>query len=77
MIRSAASVIVVGYSLPEYDQMVTELLGEAKQAEFHIFDPDPTVASRYRSSLGKSAFAHPGLPEGLSVLGELLDGLAR
>jgi hypothetical protein len=74
-LRSAVAVIVVGYSLPEYDQMVTQLLGEAKMAEFHIFDPDPRVVSRYRDSLGRPAHAYPGLPDGLSELGKLLDGL--
>ena len=65
--------IVVGYSLPSYDEAVRSLLGEATQSDttIHVFDPDPDVAPRFRA-LTHDVRSHPGIPEGLNELRGLL-----
>ena len=64
--------IVVGYSLPWYDEAVRSLLGEATQSDttIHVFDPDPDVASRFRA-LTHDVRSHPGIPDGFNELGGL------
>ncbi len=67
--------IVVGYSLPEYDDLVRQLLVETAPSDLvlHVFDPDSRVADRFRSLLpGRSIFPHRGLPEGLKELAGIL-----
>ena len=65
--------VVVGYSLPHYDQAVRSLLREAVNPEtaIHVFDPDTAVASRFRD-LTPNVRSHPGLPDGVNELNELL-----
>ena len=65
--------IVVGYSLPHYDHAVRSLLREAVSPEtaIHVFDPDTAVDSRFRD-LAHSVRAHPGLPDGINELNDLL-----
>ncbi len=69
----AGTWIVVGYSLPHYDQAVRSLLREALNPEtaIHVFDPDTAVGSRFRD-LAHSVRAHPGLPDGINELNDLL-----
>ena len=65
--------IIVGYSLPHYDQAVRSLLREAVNPEtaIHVFDPDTAVTSRFRD-LTPNVRSHPGLPDGVNELKELL-----
>jgi hypothetical protein len=68
-LTQAERVVVVGYSLPEYDDQVITLLRSASSScVFHLLDPDPTLAARYESTLDRTAFQHPGLP---AAIGEL------
>ena len=71
-LATASTWIVVGYSLPPYDGAVKSLLADAAQptTAIHVFDPDPTVASRFRTLAG-TVHAHPGLPDGLTHLNRL------
>ena len=65
--------IVVGYSLPHYDQAVRALLLEAVKPDtaIHVFDPDTAVASRFRD-LTLNVRSHPELPDGINELSDLL-----
>lgn len=69
----AGTWIVVGYSLPCYDKAVRALLLEAVKADtaIHVFDPDTAVASRF-GELTSNVRTHPGLPEGIQDLSNLL-----
>lgn len=66
--------IVCGYSLPEYDTAVHEMLrraSEPKMQEVFLLDPDSEdLRDRYRQ-IAPDAEVHclPGLPEGLQALG--------
>jgi len=65
-IASAGVMIAVGYSLPQYDDLVRELLGAtASAASFHVFDPNPAAGDHYRAQLGRKVVQHGGLPEAL------------
>ena len=65
--------IVVGYSLPPYDQAVRALLREAVSPDtaIHVFDPDSAVASRFRD-LTLNVRSHRGLPDGINELNDIL-----
>jgi len=74
-LRSSATWIVVGYSLPKYDLLVRELLANnsVEGPRVHVFDPNPEIAVRYRSLLTTAKIqSHPGLPEGVSDLQTIL-----
>jgi SIR2-like domain len=74
-LSSARTWIVVGYSLPAYDEMVRNLLKESavNTPDVHVFDPDPSVAHRYRSLLRECTVrAHKGLPRGTDSLDGIL-----
>jgi hypothetical protein len=61
----------VGYSLPEYDLLVRQLLIEnsTHQPRIHIFDPNKEVASKYKVLLPSTTILmHLGLPNGLGEL---------
>ena len=67
--------IVVGYSLPAYDQLIQALLYEcaAPETSVHVFDPDGMVAQRFRAHLpGVRVHAHAGLPEGIRDIPAIL-----
>jgi hypothetical protein len=66
--------VVVGYSLPPYDQLIRELLASSYRGQVvHVFDPDTLVGHRFRSVLAGSAVTmHGGLPDGLSELGRII-----
>lgn len=72
-LRRATTWIVVGYSLPLYDQAVRSLLRQASRPDttVHVFDPDVNVAARFRE-LTQNIQSHPGLPEGLDQLTDVL-----
>lgn len=60
--------IVVGYSLPDYDKAVRDLLSEngKHKPQIHIFDPNPIVAKKFSQLLPHSIIStNPGLPDGL------------
>lgn len=64
----------VGYSLPEYDHQVLELLKSSSRhsPRIHVFDRDPSVPQRYKNLLGTEVVPHPGIPEALKELEETL-----
>jgi len=65
----AERVVVVGYSLPEYDDQVIELLRTSpRTCRFHIFDPAPNLAERYENILGRATVQHRGLPDAIGEL---------
>src|SRR5215211_1744736 len=67
--------VIVGYSLPEYDELVRKLFVESSVhgPAVHVFNPDPEVADRFSRLLqGATVYAHPGLPEGLKDLEQVL-----
>lgn len=71
VLSSSATWIIVGYSLPEYDLLVRQLLVEnaAHQPEIHVFDPNSDVSRKYKVLLPAATIqAHPGLPNGLDAL---------
>ena len=65
--------IVVGYSLPLYDEAVLSLLRQAilPNTTIHVFDPDASVAKRFRQ-ISRNIYSHPGLPNGLDQLATIL-----
>jgi len=68
-ITRANQVLVVGYSLPEYDDRVIELLrASPTDCRFHLLDPAPALAGKYERLLGRPAVQHSGLPEGIEEL---------
>ena len=72
--------VVVGYSLPVYDELVRELFVAAATpaTTVHVLDPDPTVCQRFRALLPKArVYLHPGLPEGTAALGSALFSVSR
>lgn len=72
-IATAHRVLVVGYSLPEYDDHVTELLRTSSTScSFHVFDPAPDLGRKYERMLDRATVQHPGLPEAITKL-SLLD----
>ena len=67
--------IVVGYSFPAYDMAINNLfLQHSKHGpSVHLLNPDSTVGGRVRRLLPNcSVYSHPGLPEGLEKLDEIL-----
>ncbi len=77
-LSGAGTWIVVGYSLPDYDQAVRSLLQGAASHEtaIHVFDPDRSAASRFRE-LSPNVLSHPGLPDGVKELEELFTKRAK
>jgi hypothetical protein len=74
-LRTTSTLLVVGYSLPEYDVAVRDLLKHnlGPHAQVHVFDPQPTIAERYKVLLpGIVVTAQPGFPEGIEHLARLL-----
>jgi hypothetical protein len=70
LLAQSSTWIVVGYSLPPYDQLVRDLLASNHRAQaVYVFDPDPLVADRFRSLLPASLVAAKRrVPEGLPEL---------
>jgi len=67
--------LVVGYSLPLYDQLVRDLLASRQRGQsVYIFDPDPQVADRFRSILPASVVTpQRRIPDGLVELGAIIE----
>ncbi len=79
-LASSRKWLVVGYSLPQYDALVRSLLQDSAGSELvvHVFDPDPSVAERFRSLLrNRTVELHPGLPGGISHLESILDDVSH
>ncbi len=77
---SASTWIVIGYSLPTYDQLVRELLLAAATpaTTVHVLDPDPAAAQRFQALLPKAdVHAHAGLPGGTEAVRAVLVGANR
>ena len=67
--------IVVGYSFPEYDEAVNKLLKKNSEHEprIHIVNPNIDVALSAKRLLPRAdIYAHPGLPEALNDLPEMV-----
>lgn len=65
----AERVVVVGYSLPEYDDQVIELLQlSPRTCRFHVLDPTPNLARKYERILGRASVQHSGLPNAIREL---------
>jgi hypothetical protein len=68
--------IIIGYSLPEYDLQIRDLLKSSAQTSLniHIFDPNPLVAERFENLLSNQKInLHPGFPNGLNDLSMILN----
>ncbi len=71
-LAQAERVVVVGYSLPEYDDQVIELLRVTpRTCRFHVLDPAPGLAEKYERILGRAAIQYSGLPNAVQELGFL------
>jgi hypothetical protein len=71
VLRDSATWLIVGYSLPEYDVQVRELLSNAAQYApmIHVFDPSRVAAHRLEALFPDlSIQRHPGFPHGLGDL---------
>jgi hypothetical protein len=76
VLRDSTRWLVVGYSLPEYDLQVRELLASCADhsPRIHIFDPWPLAAERFETFLPKlDIHRHPGIPGGLDDLEHILE----
>jgi hypothetical protein len=75
LLAEANTWVIVGYSLPQYDQLVRQLLSSSfRKQNVHVFDPDPVVGERFSFLLQTGALTpHPGLPEGLVDLAGIFD----
>jgi hypothetical protein len=68
-IAGAERVLVVGYSLAEYDDQVIELLRTSPPTcSFHVLDPVPALDAKYEGILGRATVQHAGLPDGIEEL---------
>ena len=68
--------MVIGYSLPPYDQLVRNLLSDSVQpgTAVHVFDPDAAAADRFKALLkSKMVSRQPGLPAAVDHLTRVLD----
>jgi len=72
LLSKANTWIFIGYSLPEYDHQVSELLKSSSRhsPKVHVFDRSSTVPQRYRGLLGIPVMPHLGIPEALHELEE-------
>jgi hypothetical protein len=73
-LAQSSQLIIVGYSLPEYDVAIKGLLHQnlPANATVHVFDPQAAVAERYKELFGTGrVFPHPGLPDGIRDFEEL------
>lgn len=66
--------IVVGYSLPEYDLLVRDMLRDCstQKPQIHVFDPDRSVVESYERLLQTDVVWHVGLPAGIADLESVL-----
>jgi hypothetical protein len=72
--------IVIGYSLPEYDVLVRELLRRAYRPGLRVYvcDPAPHVADRYQSLLSDAEILRqPGLPDATAAIRSAVVQFAR
>lgn len=74
VLSSSETWIFIGYSLPEYDELIHKLLrnNSSHNPVVHIFDPQASVTKRYNALLSLKTFMHPGLPQGLDELVDIL-----
>jgi hypothetical protein len=74
-LRKTRTLVVVGYSLPPYDQLVRNLLRDSVQAgtAVHVFDPDAAAADRFGELLATTMVSRqPGLPAAVDHLAHVL-----
>jgi hypothetical protein len=64
VLASSHTWLIVGYSLPAYDQMVVKLLRGASthRPVIHVFDPNPLIASHISNLLKLPVTPHGGFP---------------
>jgi hypothetical protein len=76
-LATARLVVCVGYSLPPYDDQVRDLLAAAAQdARMHVFNPNRAMGEHYGRQLQRAIVQHTGLPEALSDLEALCEGIS-
>ena len=78
VLRQSPVWIIVGYSLPEYELALRDLLASngEHQPTVHVLDPNERVGDKYRRLLPNSSVTlHAGLPDGLDSLAEVMKGL--
>ena len=74
-LHAAANWIIVGYSFPEYDHAINDLLRRSSEhgPGIHILNPDETVATRVKQLFTKAEVrAYTGLPGALSQIPSML-----
>lgn len=73
-LQASRTWLIVGYSLPEYDRLILDLLrtSASHRPEIHVFDPNPAIPAHYEQLLGQPVFGHGGLPGGLADLDSIL-----
>lgn len=70
-IQEADRVIAIGYSLPEYDVQVIDLLRNSRsECEFQVVDPDLDMASKYERILNRKTAQFQGIPTGVEEVFE-------
>jgi len=74
-LRAAIHWIVVGYSFPDYDAQVNDLVSRSgdRPLRIDVFDPDSGSVAGRLSRLTPSAtiFTHPGLPDAVDIVANL------
>jgi hypothetical protein len=76
LVAKSGMLIVVGYSLPVYDQLIRDLLRRSVEpgTAVHVFDPDPAAAARFQELMPSTTVAHhPGFPDATRHLARVLD----
>ena len=74
-LSEASKWIIVGYSFPEYDHAINDLMKRSAEhcPRIHILNPDKTVATRVKQLLPKAKIhRHTGLPGALSEIPSML-----
>ncbi|MGO9639703.1 MAG: SIR2 family protein [Candidatus Acidiferrales bacterium] len=75
LLSRANTWIFVGYSLPEYDHQVLDLLRSNSRhtPTVHVFDRNPSIPQHYSELLGIRATPHLGIPEAMLEVEEAMD----
>ena len=77
-LTTARLVLIVGYSLPPYDDLVRDLLAAtAPEASIHVFNPDSGAGEHYRNQLHREIVQHGGLPEALRDVAATCEAVAQ
>lgn len=73
-LQAATHWLIVGYSMPAYDQAMQDLLKANHRGQsVYVADPSPFAAQRLQALLGTDVQRLPGLPAASRLLGDVLD----